>query len=212
MKVLIVVAHADDEVLGMGGTICKHIENGDEIIVLVATEPNENYPIEYHVNLKKAQQEVDEFLGIKERYHLDYPCVSFNIYPYGQLNERFSKYIEAIKPEILYTHFKGDINQDHRIVYEACLVATRPPKQIKLVCFETISETEWGDLPFKPNYYVDISDYLVKKINAFDFYKTELKALPHPRNAQGIENLAFKRGLECGFVSAEAFQIVRWYE
>lgn len=210
MNVLTVIAHPDDEILGMGGTICKHIEAGDKVSIIVITEPNEDYTMEYKESKRVAEKKVDKLLGTI-RYHLDYPTVSLNTIPFGEFNKRINHFIERINPEIIYTHFKGDINQDHRIIYEACLVSTRPHKRIKLVCFETISETEWGDQPFKPNYYVDIADYMHKKIEAFSYYETEVKSLPHPRNGAGIITLANLRGLESGYGLAEAFRIVRWY-
>ena len=211
MIVLIVIAHPDDEVLGMGGTICKHIDNGDMVNIVVVTEPNMNYSMEYKADKIRAQSKVDEFLDIEHRYCMDFLTVSLNKYSYGKLNQKIQDYVDIVEPNIIYTHFKGDINRDHRIVYEACLVATRPPKQIKLVCFETLSETEWGDEAFKPNYYVNIFGYLGKKTKAFGMYKSEIKPLLHPRNATGISNLSLKRGLESGCQSAEAFRIVRWY-
>lgn len=211
MKVLISIAHPDDEILSMGGTICKHIANGDEVYVLVFTEPNEDYSTEYKANKIRAQVSVDDLLGIEHRYCFNYPTVKLNTIPFGEINKKMSNYVDVINPDIIYTHFKHDINQDHRIVYEACLVATRPPKQIKLVMFETLSETEWGDEPFKPNYYIDMTDFLWKKIQAFSFYESEIKPNPHPRNADGIEILARQRGYESGYKHAEAFRIVRWY-
>jgi len=212
MKVLVVVAHPDDEVLGVGGTICKHIAEGDQVEVVIVTEPDNEYTTEYKADKIRAQAKVDKFLGIKHRHNLNLPTVSLNTIPFGKLNNKIGDYVKIVNPEIVYTHFKGDLNLDHRLVYEACLVATRPPKHIKLVCFETISETEWGDQTFKPNYYIDVSEFLWKKVEAFGFYKSEIKALPHPRNSNGINTLAFKRGHESGLNVAEAFRIVRWYD
>jgi len=211
MNVLVVIAHPDDEVLGVGGTICKHIADGDMVNIVVVTEPNDSYSNTYKANKIRAQSKVDEFLDIEHRYCMDFLTVSLNKYSYGKLNGKIQDCVDITEPDIVYTHFKGDINRDHQIVYEACLVATRPPKQIKLVCFETLSETEWSDIGFKPNYYVDITEYLWRKIEAFNFYESEVKELPHPRNSFGINNLAEKRGLESGYPQAEAFKIVRWY-
>ena len=211
MNILVVVSHPDDEVLGMGGTICKHIAKGDMVNIIVVTEPNEEYSTEYKANKIQAQSKVDDFLGIEHRYCMDFLTVSLNKVAYGKLNKKIQDYVDLTEPDIVYTHFKGDINRDHKIVYEACLVATRPPKQIKLVCFETLSETEWSDIPFKPNYYIDISDFIHNKIEAFGFYKSEIRSLPHPRNGVGITTLAQQRGFESGCMFAEAFRIVRWY-
>lgn len=212
MKVLIVGAHPDDEILGVGGTICKHIQNNNEVYVCIVTKAFE--PIwnqDYIENKKKEQSMVDGFLGIKGRYNLDYPTTQLNIVPHGKINEDISKVINIVNPDMIYTHFENDMNYDHTLVFRACMVATRPPKHIKLICFETLSETEFNNKNFIPNYWVGIEQFINKKIEAFKIYKSEVKEHPHPRSPEGIKILAQKRGMDICTKYAEAFMVIKDY-
>jgi len=210
MNVLVASAHPDDEILGVGGTICRHISNGDDVYVCIITKTYEpEWSNEFRENKIQEQKEVDKLLGIKERFNLNYPTVKLNLVPHGELSQKITNIINQIKPEIVYTHFEDGINQDHSITFKACMVATRPPNKIKLLCYETISETEWSNKPFKPNIWVDIQNFLEKKIEAFEIYKSEVREEPHPRNRKGIKILAQKRGIEAGLSYAEAFVLIR---
>lgn len=211
-KVLVVVAHPDDEILGCGGTILNHVDDGDFVYVCIATSPYEPEWSEYYIRTKIEQQKsVDRYIGIKERYFLNLPTVKLNTVPHGVLNKMVASIVNAVKPDVIYTHFEDDINYDHTLVFRACMVATRPPENIELRCFETLSETEWNDKPFKPNLWVDISKNIRYKISAFKLYTFEVKNYPHPRSQEGIEILAKKRGSEICRRYAEAFKIIRSY-
>ena len=133
--------------------------------------------------------------------------------PQKELNEAISKVVNEVNPDILYIPHKGDLNKDHRLVFESCLVATRPAnhKIERILSYETLSETEWGQSiePFTPNVYIDISDTIKTKIEAMKAYKSELKWYPHPRSLEIIEALAKKRGSEVGVKFAEAFMLIR---
>jgi len=209
-NVLVFAAHPDDEVLGVGGTMVKHAIAGDSVYVAIATKA---YPPtwseEYILNKTKEQVEVDRLLGVKKRFNLDFPTVKLNTIPSGEFNKSVSEVVKAVEPDIVYTHFGHDLNQDHQILSMATRVACRPPKRIRLLFYETISETEWGDAPFHPNVYIGIKGCLQAKIDAFEKYKSEVKPLPHPRNAKGITTLAEKRGHEAMLDYAEAFQLER---
>jgi LmbE family N-acetylglucosaminyl deacetylase len=212
MRVLVVVAHPDDEVLGVGGVILKHVDVGDEVSVCVVTKAYEpDWSKEYIERKVVEQGEVDRMLGVKERFNLGFPTVKLNLIGHGELNKKISDIVSIVNPDVVYTHFGGDINYDHTLVFRGCLVATRPFKRIKLVCFETLSETEWGIVGFKPNFYVDIKNYVDKKIEAFKVYGSELRKPPHCRNQGGIRNLARKRGDEVFLEFAEAFIIIKDY-
>jgi LmbE family N-acetylglucosaminyl deacetylase len=134
-----------------------------------------------------------------------------NVIPCGELNSKISAVVDKIKPDIIYTHYEHDLNYDHTLIFRACMVASRPPKKIKLVSFETLSETEWNNSVFQPNLWIDIGDLLSKKIEAFKIYKSEVKQYPHPRSAEGIKILAQKRGNEIITEYAEAFIVLKDY-
>lgn len=212
MKVLIVGAHPDDEILGVGGTICKHVKNNDEVYVCIVTKATEGLWTKKYMEKKvEEQKQVDALLGIKSRYNLDFPTTHLNSIPRGELNRVIAKVIDQVNPDIIYTHFENDINYEHTIVFGACMVATRPPKHIKLICFETLSETEFNNKAFVPNYWVDIQPYISKKIDAFKIYKSEVKEYPHPRSPEGIKILSQKRGMDVSIKNAEAFMIIKDY-
>ena len=211
-KILIVAAHPDDEILGVGGTICKHVEKGDDVYICIVTKAYEpEWTKEYIETKIKEQKKVDELLGIKKRINLDLPTVKLNVIPCGELNKKISIVIDKIEPDIIYTHFEHDLNYDHTLIFRACMVAVRPPKKIKLVSFETLSETEWNNKGFQPNLWTDIGRYVSKKIEAFNIYKSEVKKYPHPRSSEGIKIQAKKRGAEIMTEYAEAFIIHKDY-
>ncbi|MBS3121392.1 PIG-L family deacetylase [Candidatus Woesearchaeota archaeon] len=210
MNVLVVAAHPDDEILGVGGTLLKHRQKGDTIYVCIVTKAYEPQWTKEYIEQKIVEQKkVDEVLGVKKRFNLNLLTVKLNTLPHGEINKRVADVIEEVNPDIVYTHFEGDINYDHTIVFRACMVATRPPKQVRLLCFETPSETEWNNKPFNPNLWININEFINQKIEAFKIYELELKKYPHPRSLEGVRILAKKRGLEICKEYAEAFIVVR---
>lgn len=210
-KVLIVAAHPDDEVVGAGGTICKHVDNGDEVYVCIVTKAYEPQWTKEYIDQKVEEQKaVDELLGIKKRFNLDMPTVKLNTIPAGEFNSTISRVFTEVSPDIVYTHFEHDLNYDHTLVYHACMVAARPPDRIKLLCYD-VSETAWCKKPFIPDTYVDITGYVDNKIKAFECYKSEVKKYPHPRSPEGIIIKAQQRGMEASMCRAEAFVQIRSY-
>jgi len=212
-KILVITAHPDDEILGVGGTLCKHISKGDIVNVCIVTNAyGPKWSKAYIKNKIKEQKKVDEFLGIKRRINLDLPTVKLNTLPCGELNKKITDVIEKIRPDIVYTHYEHDLNYDHTLVFRACMVATRPVKRkTRLMCFETLSETEWGYKTFRPNVWVDITKFVDKKIKAFKIYKSEVKLHPHPRSEEGIRILAKKRGAEALMKYSEGFILLKDY-
>lgn len=216
MKVLVVAPHPDDEVLGCGGTIIKHVKSGDEVYLCVVTK---SYTPDWTENyIKKEMEELggsSKVLGIKETFLLDLPAVKLDLLGQKKINDSLFDVFEKIRPECLYIPFYGDINKDHRCISEAALVAARPrPEQYikKIIAYEVPSSTEWGALAgnyFKPNLYSDISSVFEKKKESMSCYKTQLKDYPHPRSLDGIEILAKKRGMEAGLKYAESFILLR---
>ena len=214
MKVLIIAPHPDDEVLGCGGTIAKHSENGDEIHLIIATRGyTPDWSEEFLENRKIEIKESNKILGIKKTYFLNHPTVKLDTIPQKELNDSIVKIVDKIKPDIAYIPFKGDLNKDHRLLFEASLVALRPlnHKVKKVLSYEILSETEWGQEIeiFKPNVYVDITKTFNKKIEAMNAYKSELRKYPHPRSVEALEALAIKRGSEIGVKYAESFYLIR---
>lgn len=209
-KVLCIGTHPDDCILGIGGTIQRHVQQDDIVVVLIATEaPSPEWSFEYRKKKIEEQKEVDSFLGISERYNLDFKALSLNNEDLGRFNYKIYKYIDAIKPDIIYTHFNHELNKEHNLVAHATLVGTRIPNRATIYMYET-SSGRFSMTPFKANYYVELShDQINKKAQAFMIYNSEVKKPPHPRSIFGVVNLASFRGEEVGVEFAEAFYQVR---
>ena len=210
MNVLVVVAHPDDETLGMGGTIRKHADRGDEVAVCVGvTERTRETTTDHHHEFELACAVLGipttrvQNLGLSDQRFEETPVTEI----VRSLEEQWFPY----EPDLIYTHNPDDLNRDHRIVCEAVLVAFRPHVfKGTILAFETISSTEWGVEPFQANWYEElVLAQLGAKMDALDCYESELRATPHPRNATGINVLARVRGHQCGVEYAEAFRLLR---
>lgn len=217
-KVLVVVAHPDDEVLGAGGTILKHVQDGDRVNVLILGDGVTSRGATQENIQKRIEQakRVADFLGIKECVLEKLPDNKFDSVPLLEIVKKVESVVEIVKPNIIYTHFSDDLNIDHRLTFQAVLTACRPQPNFfvkKILTFEVLSSTEWQEKKknnvFFPNYYNDIGNFIEKKIKAIEFYPEELKTYPHPRSKEGIKVLAQYRGLESGYQYAEAFSLVR---
>ena len=217
MRVLFVSAHMDDEVLGAGGTIARHSANGDSVTVCVVCKRAYDHRFDDALiqEEKNACARAARILGYEDLRFLDLRD--------ELLDERLIDVIiplEAqvmeLKPSVVYTHHRGDSNQDHRAVFQASMIACRPlsaHKIQRLLSYEVPSSTDiappFPEYAFQPNFYVNIESFLDKKILAMKQYERELRDFPHPRSTQGIEVTARKRGMEIGLNAAEAFTIIR---
>lgn len=217
MKVLVIAPHPDDEVLGCGGTLAKHAKTGDDVYLCIATRAyTPDWSEKFIKNREKEVSKVNKILGIKKTHFLDFPTVKLDTIPQKELNDAISKVVNKVGPDTVYIPHRGDVNKDHRIVFEMTMVALRPKPSStakRVLSYETLSETEWAvpskEDAFIPNVYVDISDTLKTKLSAMSAYKSELKDYPHPRSIGGISALAKKRGTEVGLKAAEAFMLMR---
>lgn len=212
-KILVIAPHPDDEVLGCGGTIAKFSKINEVFLCVVTKAYSPEWSRRFIRNRQQEIEKVNKILSIKKTFFLDFPTVKLNTIPQKEINEAISKIIKEVKPDTIFIPHKGDVNSDHRIVFESSLVAVRPNKQKinKVLSYETLSSTEWGQAidTFIPNIYVDISKTFDKKIKAMKVYKSELKKAPHPRSLEIIEALAKKRGSEIQAKYAEAFMLIR---
>lgn len=214
MKVLVFAPHNDDEVLGVGGTLAKLANEGHEVYVCEATTyfKDENVVAGIRAMAAKAHK----VLGVKESFFLDLPVVAIKDTPTIEVNSKFEKIVQQIKPEIAFIPHKGDMHIDHGEVARAAMVALRPlgnPQLKKIYAYETLSETEWNmptvDNAFIPNCYSDISDYIDLKLEAMVCFSTQLKEFPHPRSLEAIKALSNLRGSMIGVKNAESFMTIR---
>ncbi len=217
MKILAISAHPDDEVIGAGGTLAKHIAAGDEVYWMVVTQ---GYTPDWPQSvLDRAQEqigEVQELLGIKQVFRLGFPTMHLNTIPSIVLAGAMQKVVNEVRPDVVYTTPRNDVNEDHRMVFNATLVACRPlpGSSIKrLLSYEIITTTRFGSPAgcqmFEPNVFVDISEHLETKVQAMAIYETELREFPHPRSLQGLRILSQERGMSVGLEAAECFELIR---
>jgi LmbE family N-acetylglucosaminyl deacetylase len=217
VRVLVVAAHPDDETIGAGGTIARHVAQGDQVYWGIVTQGYEPFRTERELAAARAQViDVQRVLGIKEVFFCGLPTVKLNTVPYRTLSSALQRIIDEVHPGIVYTTPPSDINQDHRLVYDSTLVATRPLPGCsvrRLLSYEIGPTARFG-LPagssaFEPNVFVDISAHLDKKLEAMRCYRTQLREPPHPRSLEGLRLLAEERGLSVGLRAAECFRLVR---
>ncbi len=220
-KVIIISAHPDDETLGAGGTILKHKENGDEVYWLIVTNvfESEGFSRERVLSRKQEIEEVSRLYSFKKVYNLEYPTMKLNDTILFELVNKISHIFQQLEPEIIYVMNRSDAHSDHRIVFDAvmsCTKSFRYPYVKKVLMYECLSETEFAPiLPervFQANYYVDISNFLNKKIEVMKIFDSELGEHPFPRSIKNIEALATFRGATVGVLYAEAFQMIKYID
>jgi LmbE family N-acetylglucosaminyl deacetylase len=218
-RIVVIAPHADDEIIGCGATMAKHIANGDDVYVIVATNAQIGAPElfnEKDVQLIRAEaKQSHAFLGVIKTFFLDFPAPALNAYPEYKISVALGKIFADIQPEIVYIPFAGDIHQDHKAIYRSTLVAARPRGNYsikEIYCYETLSETEWTPVQeksFFPTKFVDVTQCFQKKVDAMQYYQSQIKEFPDPRSAQAFEALAKYRGATIGVSYAEAFVVER---
>ena len=216
-SVLAVAAHPDDEVLGAGGTLAKHAAAGHDVTVLIVTEgTTAQYDDESLIAQKREEaRRCADRLGVSSVRFGDLPDMRLDTVPHVEVNAVIEDAIDAVAPDVVYTHSPHDVNKDHAAVAESTRVATRPGSGVeRVLAYEVPSSTGWagGDRErFQPTTYVEITDHLDRKVDAFAAYETETREYPHPRSERSIRALAETRGTESGVAAAEAFQLVCAY-
>lgn len=217
---LIIAPHPDDEILGCGGTIKKLSASGTRVVVLVATRgKKEMYSEERILNVRNEAINAHKILGVDETRFLDFPAPDLDMVSLAEISGAISEVIREYDIATVYLPHYGDIHHDHRIIFQAGLVAARPVSGIpvkRIFSYETLSETEWaaplGDMTFIPTRFVNISDFFNLKLEAMKCFKSQLRDFPNPRSLKAIEALANLRGSTVGFNYGEAFMTIRIIE
>ncbi|MGB7399887.1 PIG-L deacetylase family protein [Castellaniella sp.] len=217
-RVLVVVAHADDEVLGCGGAILRHVECGDDVHVVYMTDGvgarGGDLSVEAACRVESRNRAL-EILGVENSYAFDFPDNKMDSVPLLDVIQPLEKILKEVRPDTVYTHHCGDLNVDHRLTNQAVITACRPlpGSSIRnILTFEVMSSTEWncsGFMDFIPNVYIDIADYLRRKCDALEAYDLEMRPAPHSRCIDHVKHLARHRGYSVGLSAAEAFIAVR---
>lgn len=223
MKVLVIAAHPDDEVLGCGATAARLVIEGHDVHFAILgegiTSRHRNRadvdPAQVAALHQKAHAAAAK-LGVKSLILHKLPDNRLDTVPLLDIVKIIEDLVDRMKPEIIYTHHGGDLNIDHGVIHRAVLTATRPlagqPVQ-EIYAFEVPSATDWAfqrlELSFRPNVFVDVSRTLEAKIAAMACYETEVRQFPHPRSPEALRALAVRWGSVTGFAAAEAFELVR---
>ncbi len=224
-KILIISPHADDETLGVGGTIARRIQEGHEVVVAVMTgHGEEKHPLWPRKNwdiIREEAKKAHAILGVTKTLFFELPAVLLPEQPVYKTNQLVGELINEVRPDVLYLPFLFDLHKDHRELVYACNVAWRPVTQSgkkirEIYMYETLSETHWNIQPqeagFIPNTWVEITNSLEKKIQALRCFKSQMQDFPGTRSIEAVKALAAWRGTTVGVTAAEAFILVRKLE
>lgn len=219
--ILVVAAHSDDEALGCGGTIARHVANGDSAFVVYLADgvsARHEAGCEALAERTAASEEARQVLGIERAWALGFPDNRLDTIPLLDVVQALENVLDEVRPHRVYTHHRGDLNVDHRIAHQAVLTACRPlpGASVKAIYgFEVVSATEWnapGGQAFEPNVFVDITAYVDTKMRALEAYQSEMRPAPHARSMANVRHLMGLRGHSVGVDCAEAFELIRWLE
>lgn len=226
-NVLIVAAHPDDEILGVGGTAAWHVDRGDRVATAILAEGATSRDKERDVDdrrlelqaLRRSAALAAGKLGLPEPDFFGLPDNRMDRLDLLDVVKIVEEIVEKVDPDIVYTHHFGDLNIDHDVTHRAVVTACRPLPEVKpraIYSFETVSSTEWSSIEqgasFRPQHYVDISAQLDRKLEALAEYPGEMRPFPHARSIEAVECLAKLRGSQIGRSAAEAFMVVRQIE
>lgn len=221
-KVVAVVApHPDDETLGCGGTLLKHIACGDSVHWIIFTSIST--ALGFTEERVRARQ--DEIRRVADSYcfagtHcLDFPTMQLDRVPKSDLVGALGAIVKQLGVHTLYVPYRNDAHSDHASVFDACAACTktfRYPSVRSVRAYETLSETEFGVKPedpgFRPNLLVDVSNFLERKLEIMSIFASEMAPFPFPRSDVALRAQAQLRGIQCGATAAEAFMLLKEIE
>lgn len=220
IKTLVIAPHADDELLGCGGTLLLRGARNGKLGWVLLTSPE--LTDSNTLSLRQSQlRAVRDGLGVlpEDFYQLDIAASHLDQVPLKQLVSSLGEVITKFEPNEILAPFPGDAHSDHSVAFKAASAVSkwfRYPSVRRLIAYETLSETNFGVDPrfssFRPNSYVDVSQHIEKKIQLLSIYESAISAHPFPRSIEAIKSLAVLRGSECGCAFAEAFMIIREFE
>jgi len=220
-KVLVVMAHPDDEVLGCGGTIARMADEGAQVRIIICGEGLSSRGETTKAELERLNDELTQaasILGVEDVLHLDWPDNRFDQRPLLDLVQAIETAALSLAPDVIITHHVGDLNIDHVYVHNAVMTCFRPlpgRAQPMILTAEIGSSTGWSapdaDSTFMPTVFSDIGSSLDRKIQAMEIYSSEKAKWPHPRSPEAIKAAAEYWGSRFGLAAVEPFVLVRQY-
>ena len=217
-NVIVIAPHPDDETLGCGGTILRHINKGDCVTWVIVTCATEEIGYSKE-KIKIREKEIDKvakMYGFKNTYKLNFTTTDLENIDKREIIKKVSKCIDETNAEIMYVPNWSDVHSDHKIVSEVAISCSkwfRHPTIKEVYFYETLSETEFGINNsvnrFNPNVYININEYIDKKIEIMNVYESEMGEFPFPRSNEAIKALAMVRGATVGVEYAEAFMLLK---
>lgn len=215
--ILVIAPHPDDEVLGVGGTIARSVEDGAAVHVAIVTRGTAPAFSEERVRAVRDEAEhAHRELGVTSSHFLDLPAALLDTVAHREVNGAFAALFATVRPDVVYLPFSGDIHRDHQLVALSGLVAGRPSEKWRpreIYAYETLSETNWNapyiSPSFAPNVFVDVSGHLERKIAAMLCYGSQVRPHPDERSIESVRALATLRGATVGVAAAEAFVALR---
>jgi LmbE family N-acetylglucosaminyl deacetylase len=216
-KTLIIAPHPDDEILGCGGTMARLVADGCPVTIAIVTKGMApQFSDAFVQQIREEAKASHSLIGATDTRYLDLPAAALDTVPATELNATVARLVQAVQPDTIFVPFIGDIHTDHQLTFLAAMVASRPrdltaPRRI--YAYETLSETNWyapGITPaFIPNVFIDISETLEIKLQAFQRFESQVKQFPDERSIEAIRALAVMRGASMYRKAAEAFMLVR---
>ncbi|WP_170439419.1 PIG-L deacetylase family protein [Ruegeria arenilitoris] len=214
---LIVAPHPDDEVLGAGGTMARMADAGREVHVVVVTRGKPpKFTDEQVATTRREARNAHDLLGVTETHWMDFDAAELSEHAHSDLNGALGKLVRDIAPSLILAPHPGDIHMDHQLSFLSTLVASRPHQHdypANVLAYETLSETNWNapylTPAFVPNVFVDISDTIERKLEAFGKFESQVKQAPHERSVDSLRALATLRGATVHRSAAEGFVLVR---
>ncbi|MBX9692077.1 MAG: PIG-L family deacetylase, partial [Cyanobacteria bacterium] len=206
-RTLVIAPHPDDEILGCGGTLLRRKAEGGALGWLIVTGMDEQsgWSTERIRQREEEISQVASMTGFDQVFKLGLPAAGLETLPLRELVAAFSSVFESFEPEEVLVPHRGDVHSDHRVTFDAVAACTkwfRYPSVHRVLAYETISETEFGlssETIFNPNVFVDIGEYLDRKLEILSVYKTELGEFPFPRSIRAVRALAEWRGAGAGY-------------
>lgn len=216
--VLVIAPHPDDETLGCGGTLLRHVAQGDDVHWLIATTVTEEagFTAERVDSREREIETVADRYGFTRTHRLDLPTTRLDAVPMATLVGAMGDVFKSVEPEVVYMPYRHDVHTDHAAVFDASVACTkwfRYPSVRRVLVYETLSESDFVLNPdiagFRPNVFVDITEHVDEKVEIMRVFASEMAPYPFPRSERAMRALADVRGTAAGYDAAEAFILLR---